>query len=97
MSSTSATFLVGATYPNDGVINPDSLFLEIKGSGMVLLVKMVNNASARLTHWILSNLEQLVVTFLEAISMTLPENAEHPFQKKDCIEFTEKNFKELEH
>ena len=96
MSSTTANVLVGTTHPNDGVINPDSLIQVLEGSGMALSVQMLGNVGARPTYWNLSDPKQLIVTFLAAISMTLPENAKHPIQIKDRIEVTEKNFKEME-
>ena len=96
MSSTTATILVGTTHPNDGVINPDVLIQVLEGSGMALSVHNLGNEVSRPTYWILSDPEQLVVALLSAISMTLPENAKHSLQKKDRIEVTEQNFKEME-
>ena len=95
MSSTTATVLVGTTHPNDGVINPDVLIQVLEGSGMAFSVHSLENKSALPTFWVLSDHEQLVVGLLAAISMTLPENAKHSLQKKDRIEVTEKNFKEM--
>ena len=96
MSSTTATILVGTTHPNDGVINPDVLIQVLEGSGMALSVHNLGNEVSRPTYWILSAPDQLVAALLAAISMTLPENAKHSLQKKDRIEVTEKNFKEIE-
>ena len=96
MSSTTASVLVGTSHPNDGVINPDVLIQVLEGSGMALSVHNLDNEVSRPTYWILSAPDQLVAALLAAISMTLPENAKHSLQKKDRIEVTEKNFKEME-
>jgi len=96
MSSTTASVLVGTTHPNDGVINPDVLIQVLEGSGIALSVHSLGNESALPTIWVLSDPDQLVVALLAAISMTLPENAKHSLQKKDRIDITEKNFKEME-